>query len=102
MAVITSMTRPSTVTSCIGAVEYAEIFEIAFNKFSLNKEECFYVGNDLHDDVLGASGVGVKTVYIETEQSGKYPNLNIKPDYVVNTHYEMKELLYSLVENKND
>lgn len=79
-----------------------EIFEIAFNKFSLNKEECFYVGNDLHDDVLGASGVGVKTVYIETEQSGKYPNLNIKPDYVVNTHYEMKELLYSLVENKND
>ena len=78
-----------------------EIFEIAFQKFNLNKDECFYVGNDLHDDVLGAKGVGLKTVYIETEQSGKYPNLDITPNYEVNTHEEMKELLYNLaVKNK--
>jgi putative hydrolase of the HAD superfamily len=43
-----------------------EIFSIAFDKFSLNKEECFYVGNDLNDDVLGATNAGLKTVYIET------------------------------------
>ena len=78
-----------------------EIFEIAFEKFNLNKDECFYVGNDLHDDVLGASNAGLKTVYIETEQSGKYPNLDITPNYEVNTHEEMKELLYNLaVKNK--
>jgi putative hydrolase of the HAD superfamily len=78
-----------------------EIFEIAFKKFNLNKDECFYVGNDLHDDVLGASNAGLKTVYIETEQSGKYPNLDITPNYEVNTHEEMKELLYNLaVKNK--
>ena len=77
-----------------------EIFEIAFKKFSLNKNECFYVGNDLHDDVLGASSAGLKTVYIETEQSGKYPELSITPDYTVNNHYEMKELLYNLAVNK--
>lgn len=77
-----------------------EIFEIAFKKFSLNKNECFYVGNDLHDDVLGASSAGLKTVYIETEQSGKYPELSITPDYTVNNHYEMKELLYNLEVNK--
>ena len=77
-----------------------DIFEVAFNKFSLNKEDCFYVGNDLHDDVLGASGAGLKTVYIETEQSGKYPNLCVTPDYVVGTHFEMKELLFKLAEEK--
>ena len=54
------------------------------------------MGNDLHDDVLGAHNAGLKTVYIETEQSGKYPNLNTVPDYEVKTHEEMKELLFSL------
>ncbi len=81
--------------------DYA-IFNIAFEKFSLDKDECFYVGNDLRDDVLGAKGAGLKTVYIETEQSGKYPCLDITPDYEVSTHEEMKELLYSLAIDKND
>ena len=76
------------------------IFDIAFKKFNLNKNECFYVGNDLHDDVLGAKGAGLKTVYIETEQSGKYPDLEVSPDYVVATHNEMMELLFNLEVNK--
>lgn len=74
------------------------IFELAFNKFNLDKRECFYVGNDLHDDVLGAKGAGLRTIYIETEQSGKYPELNITSDYVVPTHKAMMELLFSLSE----
>ena len=74
------------------------IFDIAFEKFNLKREECFYVGNDLHDDVLGASSAGIKTVYIETEQSGKYENLRVIPDYTVATHFEMKELLFKLAE----
>ena len=77
-----------------------EIFNIAFEKFSLKKEDCFYVGNDLHDDVLGARSAGLKTVYIETEQSGKYPDLTITPHYEVRTHEEMKELLFSLATEK--
>ena len=35
-----------------------DIFDIAFSKFGLNKNECFYIGNDLHDDVLGANSAG--------------------------------------------
>ena len=76
------------------------IFDIAFKKFNLNKNECFYVGNDLHDDVLGAKGAGLKTVYIETEQSGKYPDLEVSSDYVVATHNEMMDLLFNLAVNK--
>lgn len=78
-----------------------EIFNIAFSKFALDKHECFYVGNDLHDDVLGASSVGLKTVYIETEQSGKYPQLQIIPDYIAKTHFDMMELLFKLAEDTN-
>ena len=77
-----------------------EIFNIAFEKFSINKDDCFYVGNDMHDDVLGASGVGLKTVYIETEQSRSYSNIDVKPDYVVADHEEMKNLLFALAEKK--
>lgn len=77
-----------------------EIFSIAFDKFSLDKNECFYVGNDLHDDVLGASSAGLKTVYIETEQSGRYPDLSIVPHYEVKTHEEMRNLLFELAEKK--
>lgn len=73
-----------------------KIFNIAFDKFSLDGDECFYIGNDLHDDVLGAKNAGLKTVYIETEQSGRYPGLDITPDYEVKTHVEMKDLLFSL------
>ena len=77
-----------------------EIFSIAFDKFSLDKNECFYVGNDLHDDVLGASSAGLKTVYIETEQSGRYPDLSFVPHYEVKTHEEMRNLLFELAEKK--
>ena len=77
---------------------HRDIFEIAARSFDLELDECFYVGNDMHDDVLGAHGAGLKTVYIETEQSGKYPKLSNKADYVVEDHTEMKELLFRLTE----
>ena len=73
------------------------IFDKAFELFDISAEGCVYVGNDLHDDVLGAHGAGVKTLYIETEQSGKYPGENlVDPDYVVSTHQEMMEKLFEL------
>ena len=75
-----------------------EIFSIAFERFGITAENSIYVGNDLRDDILGASKVGMKTVYIKTEQSGSYPELNIpKPTYTVKTHREMKQLLLSLI-----
>ena len=74
------------------------IFDVAFERFSLNASECIYVGNDLHDDVLGANGAGLKTIYIETEQSGKYPELDITPTWVVPTHEEMMNLLFEISE----
>lgn len=76
------------------------IFDVAFEKFGINENECIYVGNDMHDDVLGAHSAGLKTVYIETEQSGKYADLDVKPDYTVPTHEKMKELLISIAKKE--
>lgn len=52
-----------------------EIFEIAFDKFGIDKKDTLFVGNDLHDDILGAVNFGVDYYYIETKQSGHYPEL---------------------------
>ena len=75
---------------------HREIFDVAAKRFDINLDSCVYVGNDLHDDVLGASGAGLKTVYIETEQSGKYPDLDVAPTYVAASHEDMKNILFSL------
>lgn len=74
------------------------IFDIAFDRFSITAENSIYVGNDMRDDILGASGVGMRTVYIQTEQSGSYPELDIpSPTYEVKDHGEMRSLLLSLI-----
>ena len=49
-----------------------QFFRAAFERFSLSPDACIYIGNDLRDDVGGARGVGMRSVYIETEQSGRY------------------------------
>lgn len=76
---------------------HSEIFDIALAKFSLCKDDCVYVGNDLHDDVLGANAYGMITVYIETEQSGKYPGLDATPTYIARDHSDMKRILLSFI-----
>ena len=76
---------------------FPDIFRIAFGKFGIAAENSVYVGNDLRDDILGASRVGMKTVYIKTAQSGSYDGLDLhEPDYTVKNHRELKALLLSL------
>ena len=75
-----------------------EIFNIAFDRFNITPENSVYVGNDMRDDILGASLVGMRTVYIKTAQSGSYPELDIpSPTYTVKDHGEMRSLLLSLL-----
>lgn len=74
-----------------------EIFRIAFYRFGITRANSIYVGNDMRDDVLGATSFGMPTLYIETAQSGKYPDLDLpEPTYKAKTHREMKKILLSL------
>lgn len=75
----------------------AEIFRIAFERFGISAEDSYYVGNDMHDDVYGASGVGLKTVYIKTEQSGIYDEDELPaPDIVAKDHEDLYNILTSI------
>lgn len=74
-----------------------EIFDIAFDRFGISPSDSIYVGNDLRDDVLGAASVGMRTLYIKTQQSGSYPDLELpEPTFVVKNHREMADKLLSL------
>lgn len=78
-----------------------EIFGIAFDKFSITADDGFYIGNDLRDDVLGAHGAGLTTVYIETEQSGNYPpDEVVVPNYTFDTHEQMMNTLFQMLDKK--
>ena len=73
------------------------IFDIAFDRFGITAADSIYVGNDMRDDVLGATKSGIRTLYIHTEQSGSYPDMDIpEPTYTVKTHLEMRQLLTKL------
>ena len=73
-----------------------EIFRYAFEKFGISPEDSIYVGNDLRDDILGASSVGMRTAYIRTEQSGSYTDPLPKPTFLATTHKELMQTLFSL------
>jgi putative hydrolase of the HAD superfamily len=76
---------------------FPDIFRLAFDKFGITAEESIYIGNDMRDDILGADSVGMKTMYIETPQSGSYPDLDLpKPTYRAKNHEDMERILLSL------
>lgn len=76
---------------------WREIFDIAFARFGISAEDSIYVGNDMRDDILGATRAGMRTMYIQTAQSGSYPHLDIpEPTFIVKNHTEMKRKLLEL------
>lgn len=70
-------------------------FRAVFSRFGLDPSDCVYIGNDLRDDVEGARGVGMRSVYIPTERSGRYQGL--LADMVASNHAELRDLLLGLI-----
>lgn len=76
---------------------HAQFFLTAFERFSLSSDDCIYIGNDLRDDIGGARGVGMRSVYIETEQSGRYePQPSV--DLQAGNYRELTSILFRLAE----
>ena len=74
-----------------------KIFQLALDRFGLDPDECIYVGNDMLDDVFGASRAKLKTVYIQTEQSRKYDAKALpSPNYTATDHEDLYKLLLTL------
>ncbi len=53
-----------------------EFFAYILEKYSLEKEQTVYIGNDFNADILGASEAGLSTAYINSNLSPETDSLN--------------------------
>ncbi len=82
-----------------GAVGVAKpepgIFEIAVQKMH-PKAETYYIGDSFRNDILGAKRAGLKTVWLN-RRNHEIPEGEEKPDYMVRTEEELRNLLGNLI-----
>ncbi len=70
------------------------IFEHTLDKMGISKDEAIMVGDNLNTDILGATRVGMKSVWINRENKEK---IEVEPDYEI-THLEE---LFSVLDSLN-
>ncbi|MCX7173342.1 MAG: HAD family hydrolase [Proteobacteria bacterium] len=58
------------------------IFEKALEHMKLTPAEVIYIGNDMFRDIHGARQLGIKTIFIDSNQGAKSHN-DVAPDYFV-------------------
>ncbi len=56
------------------------LFETALDTMELVGAEVIYVGNDMYRDICGASQLGIKTIFVNSNQGAKCHE-NVIPDY---------------------
>ncbi|BCA55361.1 HAD family hydrolase [Nitrospira sp. KM1] len=68
---------------------HQQLFRNVLSAINLKSSEVLYVGNDMYRDVYGAQRVGIKTVFIRSNQ-GLQEKEGVNPDYII---YNFPELL---------
>ena len=71
-------------------------FQGVLSSFNLNLSETAMIGNDYEKDITGAKNVGLKTIFITTEQ-GEFPNA----DYVIPSFGNIIDILLRYSTNEN-
>jgi len=61
---------------------HERLFTQALTAMDLNPSEVLYVGNDMYRDVYGAQRVGIKAVFIRSNQ-GMQEKEGVNPDYII-------------------
>jgi haloacid dehalogenase superfamily, subfamily IA, variant 3 with third motif having DD or ED/haloacid dehalogenase superfamily, subfamily IA, variant 1 with third motif having Dx(3-4)D or Dx(3-4)E len=70
----------------------AVIFRMALQALGLSPEQCVYVGDHPVNDVAGAANVGMKTIWLQSNQPWR-EELNVKPDHVIRSLQQLMEIL---------
>jgi putative hydrolase of the HAD superfamily len=75
------------------------MFGVILDKMQLGPREIFFIGNDMYHDILGASQMGIKTIFFKSNQGAqRYSGAN--PDYIIYNFSELPEAIRFL-ENNN-
>jgi len=69
---------------------HPELFETAIARFGLPREHVWFVGDKLEADVVGANGVGLKSVWYNTDNK---PSTEITPNLVVGSWAEFEQVI---------
>lgn len=70
-----------------------QIFKLAENRFSLKKDNTWYVGDDYANDIIGASNVGWHSIWLNTESIERGENIATK---IVTSTSQLKQLMHEL------
>jgi len=65
------------------------IFGRALEAMNLGPEEVIFVGNDMYRDIYGASRLGIRTIFVDSNQGDK-THEKAKPDYIA---YRFEQVL---------
>ncbi|MBN1546005.1 MAG: HAD family hydrolase [Syntrophaceae bacterium] len=68
------------------------LFQAALDKIGAGPDEVLFVGNDMYRDVFGAGQMGIKTVFLLSNQ-GRQHMEGVAPDYII---YRFAELIKAI------
>ncbi len=70
-----------------------EIFQKALNKAGVSGEKAIYIGDNYWKDIIGAKKFNMTTVLVGTPPDEKFIVNGIRPDYVIPTTSEFKNII---------
>jgi putative hydrolase of the HAD superfamily len=68
------------------------LFQLALDGMAVAAQNALYVGNDMHRDIFGARGAGLKTVMFDSDQ-GKKAYRDCVPDYTITDLRDLLKIL---------
>ena len=72
------------------------IFEIALEKLNIKAEDSYFIGDSFENDVIGAKGANIKTIWFNRDQK-EIPLNTVNSDYIVNSEEDLFELIKSII-----
>ncbi len=66
------------------------LFQKALDALQVRPEQALFLGNDLYHDIFGAQQVGMKAIFLSSDQ-GDPPYQTISPDYTISRFAELSQ-----------
>lgn len=68
------------------------LFQKALDALQIRPEQALFLGNDLYHDIFGAQQVGMKAIFLSSDQ-GDPPYQTISPDYTISRFAELSQAI---------